>query len=237
MDSPLLAEETIEARGLVYRRDGAALLDGASFSLPPAKRTVLMGPNGAGKSLLLRMVQGLLRPDSGEITWGGVRPKTALVLQSPVLLARTARANLLHALRIYGVKRRARGDRADELLAMARLEHRAGTHADVLSGGERQRLAIVRALGAQPELLLLDEPTAQLDPEATAHIEALVNQIHASGTRIVLVTHDIGQAKRLADHVVFLDRGRVAETGPAEGFFARPQSEAARAYLAGRLHF
>lgn len=237
MDRRMADGVPVVAEGLALTRQGQPLLADASFTLHPGRLAVLMGPNGAGKSLTLRILQGLIQPDRGRIRWPEPAPRAALVLQNPVLLARSARANLLHALAIQRVARAQRMARAAELLDLARLDHRADTAAEVLSGGERQRLAIARALAGTPGLLLLDEPTAQLDPAETARVETLIRELSASGIRIVLVTHDTGQARRLADDVIFLDRGRVTEQGPAPAFFAAPRSEAARAYLAGRLHF
>lgn len=122
-----------------------------------------------------------------------------------------------------------------ELLDLAGLRALAHRSARVLSSGEQQRLSIVRALAADPDLLLLDEPTANLDPYATRMIEALIRQAEARGVTVVLVTHDVGQARRLADDVIFLNRGRVTEQTPADNFFDEPQTAEASAYLAGRL--
>jgi tungstate transport system ATP-binding protein len=232
---PLVLEDVRFAAG------GKTLIDGLSLQLAPGSRTVIMGPNGAGKSLFLRLLAGLIRPTAGRITYGG-RPaepallrRIAVVFQRPVVLRRSVVANLRHALATYGVPRGERAQRIEALLALGQLEDLANRPARVLSGGEQQRLSMVRALAARPELLLLDEPTASLDPQATAAIEALVGQAAASGVKIVMVTHDRGQAQRLADEVLFLHRGRLAERTLADMFFNRPNSAAAQAYLEGRL--
>ncbi|MEQ8356055.1 MAG: ATP-binding cassette domain-containing protein [Kiloniellaceae bacterium] len=222
---------------------GKTLIDHVSLELHPGSRSIVMGANGAGKSLLLRLIAGLLQPSAGEITFGGRladdarRRRVAIVFQRPVLLRRSVGANLMHALKTYGVPRAQRKRRRDELLALGQLQDIAERPARVLSGGEQQRLATVRALGAEPDLLLLDEPTASLDPQATAAIESLVGQAAAAGVKIVMVTHDRGQAQRLADEVLFLHRGALVERARADAFFAQPQSAAAQAYLEGRLHF
>ena len=220
---------------------GAGLLDGVSMALTPGSRTVLMGPNGAGKSLTLRVLAGLIAPGAGTVTFAGRAPafrRVALVFQRPVLLRRSVAANLDHALATYGAPRAERSGRIADLLALAGLERLADRPARVLSGGEQQRLAMARALAAEPSLLLLDEPTASLDPQATAAIEALVDRTAAAGVKTVLVTHDRDQARRLAG------RGRVPAPradrrmqAPADPLLRpAPQSpEAARAYLAGRL--
>ena len=223
-----------------YGRDGATLLADINATLRAGTRTVVMGPNGAGKSLLLRLLQGLIQPETGDIRWNRARdkkgaPRAALVLQRPVLLRRSVEANLAHALATYGVPKTGRAAVIDALLAAAGLNAQRKQPARSLSGGEQQRLATVRALACTPDLLLLDEPTANLDPHATRAIESLIEQAFQRGTKPVLVTHDIGQAKRIADDVIFMAAGRVTEVTEAATFFDGPQSAEARAYLAGEL--
>lgn len=231
----------VAAEDLRFEIGGKALVDGLSLTLAPGTRTIVMGPNGAGKSLFLRLLAGLLQPTGGRITYGGraadaaVLKRIAMVFQRPVMLRRSVAANLRHALATYGVPRAERADRIAELLAQARLQHLADRPARVLSGGEQQRLAMVRALGAEPELLLLDEATASLDPQATAAIEELIGQAAAKGVKIVMITHDRGQAQRLADEVLLIHHGKLAERSAADVFFNRPNSAAAQAYLEGRL--
>ncbi len=128
-----------------------------------------------------------------------------------------------------------RAERTGATLAAARLQHLAERPARVLSGGEQQRLALARALSIRPEVLFLDEPTANLDPASTLAIEELIDVAHRAGTKIIFITHDLGQARRLADDVIFLNAGRVCEHSPAERFFSAPRSTAAEAYLAGRI--
>ncbi|MEO0819433.1 MAG: ATP-binding cassette domain-containing protein [Pseudomonadota bacterium] len=230
-DTPLVTLEDV-----VLTRGGQRRLDGLSAGLGRPGITALMGPNGAGKSLTLRLAGGLLAPDAGRIAEApALAGRRAIVFQKPVLLRRSVRGNLLHALRLYGLRRNLRPARADALLAEGGLAALAESPARALSGGEQQRLALIRALAAEPRLLLLDEPTASLDPAATAAIEALVRRAAEAGTRVLIVTHDAGQARRLAERVVFLHRGRVAEERAARGFFAAPASEPARAFLEGRL--
>jgi tungstate transport system ATP-binding protein len=206
-------------------------------------RTVIMGPNGAGKSLALRLLHGLLRPTQGQVLWDG-RPfdralqlRQAMVFQRPVLLRRSALDNLLHALRVRGGSRHECRARAQAALARADLHDHGRTPARLLSGGEQQRLALARALSLEPEILFLDEPCANLDPRSTFLIERLIQAAHAAGTKIVLVTHDLGQAKRLADEVIFLYRGRLLEQSPAGRFLEAPASLQARAFLEGRIVF
>lgn len=215
-------------------RAGRQLLDCVSLSLPDRGVTAIIGPNGAGKSLCLRVMAGLVTPDRGRVTGspGGI----GLVFQQPVLLRRTVYGNLRHTLRALSRPRAQVDAEIARLLDMAGLSGLARMPARRLSGGEQQRLALIRALAARPGVLLLDEPTASLDPQSTAAIEDLVRQAVAAGTQAVLVTHDIGQARRLASDVVFLQAGRVAEHTAAEVFFGGPTSDAAADYLAGRLN-
>ncbi len=229
----------VALEGVCFTVGGRRLVDRVSFSLEPGPLTCIMGPNGAGKSLMLRLIAGLIRPTAGRITYGGAAgapPRSiAVVFQRPVLLRRSVRANLDHALKVYGVPRAERPARIARLLEEADLAGLAGQPARRLSGGEQQRLALVRALAAEPELLLLDEPAASLDPRATAAVEALIARATRRGVKVVLVTHDRDQAQRMADEIVFLHRGRVVDTAPAATFFERPRSPEARAYLAGEL--
>lgn len=221
---------------VVFTAGSRKLVDGLTFSLRNDGITAVMGPNGAGKSLALRLIARLLLPSNGHVHECGIAPRDiALVFQKPVMLRRSVNGNLIHALKLHGVSRKERPKRLAELLQMADLKHLSNSPARLLSGGEQQRLALVRALAAQPKLLLLDEPTASLDPQATQAIEMLVLQASNLGTKIVLVTHDIGQAKRLASNVVFLHQGFAHEHSPAETFFKQPQSIEATAYLNGEL--
>jgi tungstate transport system ATP-binding protein len=230
----------LRASGLRYAARGAELIKGVSFTLAAGSRTIVMGPNGAGKSLLLRLCHGLLTPTSGEVEWSGpagdgARRRHAMVFQRPVLLRRTARANLIHALSVAGTARRERRARADEALERFGLVGLADRPARLLSGGEQQRLAIARAWALRPQVMFLDEPTSALDPAATKAVEDMIQAIHADGVKIVMTTHDLGQARRLADEVMFLHDGRLIEHAPAEEFFDAPRTEEARAFVKGEL--
>ncbi|MFY0990617.1 ATP-binding cassette domain-containing protein [Halomonas sp. C05BenzN] len=211
------------------------LLHPLTLRLEGCRRTLVMGPNGAGKSLLLRLAHGLLVPSAGRVHWEGSSPRQAMVFQRPVLLKRSAIDNLTYALAVTGVPRHERRERSREALArfgLAPLEKRP---ARVLSGGEQQRLALARAWLTRPEVLFLDEPTSALDPAAIRAVENAVLDFHRRGTRIVMTTHDLNQAKRLADDVVLLYGGRLIEHTPAERFFAEPQTPEGRAFLRGEL--
>jgi tungstate transport system ATP-binding protein len=215
------------------------ILDRVSLALAYGAPTVLIGPNGAGKTTLLRLAMGLIQPTTGRITWGGrenVPPShRAIVFQRPVMLRRSAAANVRYALNAAGVKRDAQTARVAELLALVGLGEIGERPARKLSGGEQQRLALARALARDPEVLFLDEPTAHLDPAATKAVEDIVRAVAASGVKVVMATHDLGQARRLAAEIVFLVRGKVVETAPVETFFSAPKTDDARRFVAGEL--
>jgi tungstate transport system ATP-binding protein len=216
------------------------LLAGVSAIVAPGTRTVVLGANGAGKSVLLRVCHGLLRPTTGSVRWNtpeapGAPRRQAMVFQRPVLFRRSVLGNITFALGLAGVARSERPGRARAALARAGLEALADRPARLLSGGEQQRVALARAWSLQPEVLFLDEPTANLDPGATREVEAVIEAIHRAGTKIVLVTHNLGQARRLGDEVLFLDRGRLVERSPVERFFLQPASAEAAAFLEGEL--
>lgn len=231
----------LQVRGLCYDAGGARRVAELDLDIADTRVRVLVGPNGAGKSLTLRLLHGLLTPTAGTIRWNGrpptraVRRRQAMVFQKPVLLRRSVLANVTYALRAQGVPRPIRRERAQAVLAQAGLAGMAGRAARVLSGGEQQRLAVARAWAVRPAVLFLDEPTANLDPAATQIVEGMVAAIRDQGTAIVLATHDMGQARRLGDEILFLHRGRLQERSDAAAFFAGPRSDAGRAYLAGRL--
>ncbi|NIZ13517.1 ATP-binding cassette domain-containing protein [Phaeobacter sp. HF9A] len=231
--APLLP---LRVRGLQLGFDGAMVLNGLDLDLGPHGCTAIMGANGAGKSLLLKCLHGLISPDAGQIDWSGQSPtqatrRQAMVFQKPVLLRRSVAANLDFVLKARGKSRHGR----DALLDHVGLLHKARHPARRLSGGEAQRLALARALATDPDILFLDEATASLDPAATQAIETLVRDACARGIRVICVTHDAGQAKRIADDIVFLHGGRVSEHTPAKTFFPEPQTQAARDYLNGRI--
>ncbi len=221
-----------------YAVAGEMLLQDISLSIPAGRRLVVMGANGAGKSLLLRLCHGLIEPTSGRRIWssGEVRPQAqAMVFQRPVLLRRSVAANLAYPLRLRGVGRAGCREIVAQTLERFGLAALSERPARLLSGGEQQRLALARAWAMRPQILFLDEPTASLDPSATRIIEEMIGAFSAEGITIMMSTHDLGQARRLAQDVAFLHRGRLIEHGPAETFFEGPQAWEARAFLAGDL--
>ncbi|MDH3387016.1 MAG: phosphate ABC transporter ATP-binding protein [Gammaproteobacteria bacterium] len=228
----------LEVDDLCYRIGPDLLLDKVSVAIENTGISVIMGPNGAGKSLFLRLIHGLLEPSAGEIRWAGrslgpdTRRRQALVFQKPVLMRRSVAANIDFVLKPQGGRYR---QRRDEVLHEAGLYRLRNQAARLLSGGEQQRLALARALATNPDVLLLDEPCASIDSAATLRIENLLRQTRERGVKIILVTHDTGQARRLADDMLFMHNGRLLEHGPAAEFFAAPSSEQARAFLDGKI--
>lgn len=224
----------------VSLRIGATtLLSDLDLTLSAGPPTCVIGPNGAGKTSLLRMCMGLVAPSSGRITWGG-RPdaaltRRALLFQRPVMLRRSVAANVAYGLANAGCPRSARSVRVAELLDRVGLSALADRPARLLSGGEQQRLALARALARDPELLLLDEPTASLDPAATRAVEDTIRAAALSGIKVVLASHDLGQVRRLAGDVVFLVAGTLCEQQPVGDFLDRPSSPEAAAFVRGDL--
>ncbi|HEY3659186.1 MAG TPA: ATP-binding cassette domain-containing protein [Steroidobacteraceae bacterium] len=232
-DLPIVFSEVAILAGEV------TILDRISINILPGAPTVLIGPNGSGKTTFLRAAMGLIPVSRGHITWGGreASPPThrAIMFQRPVMLRRSVAGNISYALAAAGVPRAEREQRIAELLSLVGLEGLSDRPARRLSGGEQQRLALARALARDPAVLFLDEPTASLDPAATKAIEDIVRAVSARGIKVVMATHDLGEAKRLAGEIVLLHRGSVIESGPAEAFFAAPATEEARKYIAGEL--
>jgi len=216
-----------------------ALLDGITMRIAAGAPTVLIGPNGAGKTTLLRIVIGLMPPSRGRVTWAGREhappDRRAIVFQRPAMLRRSAAANIRYALAAAAAPRATRSERIADLLALVGLSGLERRPARRLSGGEQQRLALARALAREPDLLLLDEPTASLDPAATKAIEDIVRAVAARGVKVVMSTHDLGQARRMGGDVALLHRGRLVEHKPAADFFAAPATEEAKRFIAGEL--
>jgi len=230
----------LELSQVSYQVGHQRLLKDVTCTLDADDITIIVGPNGAGKSLLLRLCHGLLEPSAGAIEWSGAAGRNpqnyqAMVFQRPVLLRRSVQANIEFALALRKVPRRRRRALVEEALRRAGLNRFATTSARVLSFGEQQRLALARSWALRPQVLFLDEPTASLDPAATHVIEEVILAMKNEGTKIIMSTHDLGQARRLADEVMFIHRGRLMEKADAEEFFAGPKNDLAQAFLRGEL--
>lgn len=228
----------LAVEGLGFRAGDVSVLEDVSLNVAPGSRNIVLGANGAGKSVLMRLLHGLLTPTAGNIRWSNtdaiaVRRAQAMVFQRPVMMRRSVRENVEFALRL--VQSPDVASAAAEALQRVGLTRLADRPARLCSGGEQQRVALARAWALRPEVLFLDEPTASLDPAATRAIEETVNAMHAAGTTIVMTTHDLGQARRLADRVLFLHHGRLVEDAPAGKFFQQPASREAAAFIRGEL--
>ncbi len=234
------AELPICLEGVTVNLNGVRILDRINLTLAAGPPSVLIGPNGSGKTTLLRVAMGLAQPSAGRVTWGGlqaVQPlRRAIVFQRPVMLRRSAAANLRYALdATRRMTRQARNARVAELLALVGLDGLGDRSARLMSGGEQQRLALARALARDPAVLLLDEPCANLDPAATKAVEDVIGAVAARNIKIVMSTHDLGSARRLAGEVIFMHRGQVIERSAAAAFFDAPQTNEARVFAAGGL--
>ena len=230
----------LELDRLEFAAGGTAIINGISVQIEAGSRTIILGPNGAGNSVLMRLCHGLLIPTGGRIVWhgarnGDVRRHQAMVFQRPVMLRRSALANVVYGLQLAGKSRRESEMRAMDVLEVVGLEQQAHRAARVLSGGEQQRLALARAWALGPDVLFLDEPTANLDPASAHDIENIVNTIHASGTKIIMTTHNLGQARRLGDEILFISNGQLKEHTPIDRFFKEPASAEATAFIKGEL--
>ena len=230
----------LRIRDLRYQPNGREVLAGIDLELGDEGITLVLGPNGAGKSVLLRTICGLIEPDAGSMAWGdeGARRPgqgVMMVFQRPMMLRASVLHNVAMGLKPLGLTAAERRRQGLAMLERVGLADRAEDSARQLSGGEQQRLALARAWLTKPRLLLLDEPTASLDPSASAEVERIIREIRTDGTRVLMVTHNLGQATRLADDIVFMSAGRVCEHTPVRAFFARPQSEEARLFIQGEL--
>lgn len=233
------ADLPLTLSGITVAAGGVTILDHVTQVIAAGPPTVLIGPNGAGKTTLLRVIMGLVRPNSGSVTWGNrtdaSQVRRAIVFQRPVMLRRSAAANIAYALGAAGVPRAQQPQRIAELMTLVGLDDLGARPARKLSGGEQQRLALARALARDPAVLLLDETTASLDPAATKSIEDIVRTVAQRGVKVVMSTHDLGQARRLGGDVMLMHRGHVIEHGPAADFFTQPKTEQARQFVAGEL--
>ncbi len=222
-----------DLREVDVRLDGVAALAGCSLCIRAGERVALVGANGSGKSTLLRCLAGLVRPDAGRLVRAPV--PLAMVFQRPFLLRASCQFNV--ALGLWLAGRPWRQARAQALPALARvgLQALSDRPAHRLSGGQQQRLALARAWALQPQVLLLDEPTASLDPTAKKEVEALLAGFAASGMTLVFASHNLGQVKRLASRVIYLEQGRVRLDAPTERFFDKAWPNAATPFLQGEL--
>ena len=229
----------LTVQGAKVVRRGKTLIGPVDLTLDGGALTIVMGPNGSGKTSMLRMLHGIERLREGRVDWNlskdQARTRQAFVFQQPVMMRRSVEDNLTYPLTLTGTAKPDARARARDWAERIGLGQALGRRATVLSGGERQKLALARALIRAPEVLFLDEPCASLDGRATREIEAILMDARASGTRIIMATHDMGQARRLADEVLFILHGKLHEQGVASAFFDAPRTREARAFLQGDI--
>ena len=227
----------IRLAGIRQRAGATAILDGIDVAIHAGAPTLLMGPNGSGKTTLLRLMMGLAAPTEGRVDLAlradGQPLRRAFVFQKPVMLKRRTADNVAFALVAAG--REASRSHVARLLDQVGLGELAARPARKLSAGEQQRLALARALARAPDVLLLDEPTASLDPAQTQAVEAIITAAANAGVKIVMATHDVGQARRIGGDIMVLVRGRLVEHTPANDFFKQPRTPEARRFIAGDL--
>ena len=235
----MVAIYPIHLNAIEVRKSGKCLLGPLDLTLAPEGFTIVMGPNGAGKSTLLKTLHGMERVRGGSRAWAvpetEALTRQAFVFQTPVVMRRTVLDNVAYPLTLRGMSKREAQAAAQGWLSVVGLSKAAAQRASDLSGGERQKMALARALITEPEVLLLDEPCANLDGQATREIESLLLDAHKNGMRIVMATHDHGQARRLASEVLFLHKGKLLEQTPAPQFFETPQTPEAKAFIAGDI--
>ena len=229
----------ITLENVLVKRRGVTVLGPIDMNLGAAGFTIVLGPNGSGKTTLLKVLHGVERLSGGQVTWSAPdinsRETQAYVFQKPIMLRRSVRQNLAFPLQLLKVQKSEIEDRVIDWSRRIGLEDALDRPATRISGGEQQKLALARALIRDPQVLFLDEPCANLDGRSTREIEELLVASSNSGTRMIMATHDLGQARRLASDVVFLLRGNLHERSDAQAFFAAPQTNEARAFLKGDI--
>jgi tungstate transport system ATP-binding protein len=228
-----MSQGLIALQGVGVRYGPVTALQGIDFTLHAGERVALVGANGSGKTTLLRVLHGRLPHEGRRVMAADLRQ--AMVYQRPFLLRLSVWRNLLLALWLAGVRKGEREARADEALVRVGLSAERERPARVLSGGQQQRLALARAWAVRPQVLFLDEPTASLDPSAKREVEQLVTEFSAEGMALVMSTHNLGQAKRLATRVLYLEGGRLVVDRPTRAFFESPLPEPAELFLKGEL--
>lgn len=210
-------------------------LSGVDLRLVHGERVAVVGANGSGKSTLLRALHGLVPLSEGQRQLPAPAPRIAMVFQRPFMLRLSVRANVELGLMLQRVPRAQRRERAMHALERVGLAGEASRIASVLSAGQQQRAALARAWAMQPDVLLLDEPTASLDPTAKREVETLIDGFAGQGITVVMSSHNLGQVKRLADRVLYLEHGRLLADVPTAQFFDGPLPKEASLFLRGEL--
>ena len=224
-------EKFIELKDIIVKSNGRIILNIPHALIPADRITACIGPNGAGKTTLLKILDGLVKPDSGTVSYS-FKTKTALVLHHTPMIKASAKTNIAMVCDADGSIENADIDRVIEQVGLSEL---ANSPAHKLSAGERQKLCLGRAILQKPNLVLLDEPTANLDPKTTEQVEELIRQFDRQGAEVIFSSHQLAQVQRLAEHIIFIDQGEIKEKGPVGPFFSNPQTPAAKRYLQQEL--
>jgi tungstate transport system ATP-binding protein len=224
-------EKFIELKDIIVKSNGRTILNIPHALIPADRITACIGPNGAGKTTLLKLIDGLIKPDSGTVSYS-FKTKTALVLHHTPMIKASAKTNLIMVCDADASIQSADVDHVIEQVGLGKL---VNSPAQKLSAGERQKLCLGRAILQKPNLVLLDEPTANLDPKTTEQVEELIRQFDRQGADVIFSSHQLAQVQRLAQHIIFIDQGEIKEKGPVGPFFSNPQTPAAKRYLQQEL--
>ncbi|MBU3579665.1 ATP-binding cassette domain-containing protein [Polynucleobacter sp. 73C-SIWE] len=220
-------ERCIELKDITVISNGRTILNIPHAIIPADRITACIGPNGAGKTTLLKLLDGLIKPDTGTVSYS-FSNKTALVLHHTPMIKASTRANLSM---VMDTDSAISAVEIEQVLERVGLKSLASTPAHKLSAGERQKLCLGRAILQKPNLVLLDEPTANLDPNTTEQVEEMIRGFDVHDTDVIFSSHQLAQVQRLAQYIIFIDRGEIKEKGPVGPFFLDPQTQAAKRYL------
>ena len=221
-------KEFIELKGVVVKSDGRIILDIPHTLIPADRICACIGPNGAGKTTFLKLLDGLIKPDSGTVSYSNTAIRSSLVLHHTPMIKASARANIAM---VKDADPSVNSAQIDAIIEKIGLSHLANSPAHKLSAGERQKLCLGRVMLQNPNLVLLDEPTANLDPNATEQVEDIVRKLKLQGSDVIFTSHQLAQVQRLAEYIIFIDQGEIKEKGPVGPFFVNPQTQAAKRYL------
>ena len=221
-------EQYIELQGIIVKSDGRIILDIPHAIIPADRICACIGPNGAGKTTFLKLIDGLIKPDSGTISHSRRSIKSSLVLHHTPMIKASARTNIAM---VQDSDPSIQSSDIDAVMEQIGLSRLANSPAHKLSAGERQKLCLGRAILQKPNLVLLDEPTANLDPNTTEQVEEIIRQFKLQGSDVIFTSHQLAQVQRLAEHIIFIDQGQIKEKGPVGPFFVDPQTQAAKRYL------
>ncbi|MCX7560171.1 ATP-binding cassette domain-containing protein [Sulfitobacter sp. F26204] len=230
---------SLRLKEVSVKRRGKTILGPINLELSGSGFTIVLGPNGAGKTTLLKVLHGIERISTGSVKWsiseGKAQQMQAYVFQRPVMLRRSVRQNLGYPLQLLGLPKPVIASKVLEWSERIGLATMLDHPAPRLSGGEKQKLALGRALIRKPKVLFLDEPCANLDGRSTREIETVLQHANRTGTRVIMTTHDLGQARRLASDAVFLLNGRIHDHGPTPDFLSAPATAEAKAFFQGDI--